>query len=177
VNARARGRHAARERYVHSLQVALSCVSSAVWITAPRLRGQADDLALALTDDPVALRVPRGPRLYLSAGQYCRFVADDRFPGEWTVRTGGYLYSVRFTPDPTGECLAWHWHPATRADRHLHVTAQHPQGGDLSRLHVPTGWTTFEQMVGFLITELGVRPLRADWSQLLDSLEGGSDQD
>lgn len=78
-----------------------------------------------------------------------------------------YAYMVRFSPGPGGECFAWHWHPTPRPDYHLHVTAQHREVGDLSRLHVPAGPVSFAAVVRFLIDELDVLPLRADWASLL----------
>jgi hypothetical protein len=163
----ARTRQAAREQYVGVLQQALSCVSPAVWITAPPLRGEPGDLALTLSDDPTPLRTTSGARLYLSAGQHCRIVPDTQHPGLWRMQKEGYVYSVRVSPESSSECFAWHWHPGTRADFHLHVAALHPAVGDLSRFHVPAGPIAFSTVVRFLITDLDVRPLRANWIDIL----------
>ncbi len=89
--------------------------------------------------------------------------------GAWSGRVEGYIYSLRFDEDPVTECFAWHWHPTSRSDTHLHVNAAHSIGGDLSRLHVPTGWTALQDVLRFAIIELGVLPLRADWSSILRS--------
>jgi hypothetical protein len=146
-------------------------VSPAVWITAPRLRGEPGDLALTLSEDPTLLRAASGERLYLSAGQHCRIVADAEHPARWRMQVEGYVYSVRYTPEATGECFAWHWHPGTRPDFHMHLMALHAAAGDLSRFHVPAGPISFATVVRFLIAELEVRPLRPDWTETLSRAE------
>ena len=167
MNDPARTRQAARQRHVGALQQALSCVSRAVWITAPRVRGQDDELALELSENPVALQLRGGGRLYLVARQFCRITAETHPHAAWTARGEGYLYAVQFGSDAATECLAWHWHPGTRPDTHLHMAATHPIGGDLSHLHVPTGWMEFAGVLRFLIGEMDVQPLRADWNAIL----------
>ncbi len=167
----ARTRQQARHRYVHALQAALSCVSSTVWISAPRPLGAAGELALTLSEDPAPLRLRSGRRLYLVAGQFCRLAPDDQHPGAWQMRLEGYVYSVRFSQSEEGECFAWHWHPGSVTDPHLHVAAHHPDAGDLSRLHLPAALITFQAVLRFLLAELGVQPLRADWQRILSPNE------
>ena len=38
---------------------------------------------------------------------------------------------------------------------------------DLNRLHVPTGWVTIEEVIRFLIKDLGVDPVSTDWPGIL----------
>lgn len=78
---------------------------------------------------------------------------------------------MRFTASAASECFAWHWHPGSRPDYHLHVAAQHPEAGDLARLHLPCGPTSFSAVIRFLIAELDVRPLRGDWDVVLGQAE------
>jgi hypothetical protein len=82
----------------------------------------------------------------------------------------GYQYTLR---DIDGrEIIAYHWHPEGRS----HVTTPHIHLGpgaemgrrDLARAHLPTGQVMLEDVLRFAITELGVRPLRRDWSEVLD---------
>jgi hypothetical protein len=40
-----------------------------------------------------------------------------------------------------------------------------------SKLHIPTGWVTIESVSRFLLTDLKVQPLRADWEKILTDSE------
>jgi hypothetical protein len=40
-----------------------------------------------------------------------------------------------------------------------------------SKLHIPTGWVTVESVVRFLLTDLKVKPLRANWEKILADSE------
>jgi hypothetical protein len=42
---------------------------------------------------------------------------------------------------------------------------------DLNRLHTPTGWVTVEEVIRYLIHELGVQAANADWSRSLAESE------
>ncbi len=91
----------------------------------------------------------------------------------WTVHSTGYWYQVRQTNGP--EAIASHWHPHVGRGLipfpHLHV------GGSTAPIdigngkHVPTGRVSVEAVIRFLITELHVRPLRADWGVILAANE------
>lgn len=84
----------------------------------------------------------------------------------WRVRTDGYAYRANLDPDPKGYLLAWHWHPDSRPDPHVHVGAAGLRG-----LHVPTGRVSFEEVLRFFITEMGLRPARSDWEAVLGETE------
>jgi len=84
----------------------------------------------------------------------------------------GYAYTISEDPDLGHELLAWHWHPTTRLDTHIHIGKSHPTHGDLAKYHVPSGRVSFEQVVRFLITDLGVSPARADWDSVLTDSHG-----
>jgi hypothetical protein len=152
------------------MQRALSCVSPAVWVTAPALR-QPGELVLELRDAP--LRLPRkgaGP-LWFQGNQNFGYIRDNRYRGEWKVRTDGYAYTLAIDEDLNQELIAWHWHPTSRPDTHLHVGRRHPSLGELGKFHVPSGRVAFEEVVLFVIEDLGVCPARDDWRDVLnDSL-------
>ena len=42
---------------------------------------------------------------------------------------------------------------------------------DAGKLHVPSGWVTVEEVIRFLIHELGVRPRTRDWDTVLQKSE------
>jgi hypothetical protein len=168
----ARSPEEARERYLRFLQQSLSCVSREIWFVADRPRGQRGELSLTTSRDPLEMPMEGGGRLYLSAGQHFRFVPDDRYQGEWKVRTDGYAYRVGLSADPSDYLVAWHWHPDSRPDPHLHVGLTHPQVAGFRGMHVPTGRVSFEEVLRFLVIELKLRPLRRDWEAVLSETEG-----
>lgn len=155
----------------------LTCVTRAVWCEGPTLRGSEEaDRVLQLTGSPSPLRLKRDRQnpVYLSATQAFRLVPDPRFaPGEWKATTRGYIYTVYDTAgfEPT-KALAWHWHPGSgkNDEPHLHVYRDGQVGGEpLRKLHLPGERVAFEAVVKFVIEELGVAPIRADWQSVIDS--------
>ncbi len=160
----ARNPAAAQERYRHFMQQSLSCISDAVFYVAPRTKGEREKRALVCQPDPLELTSETGGRLYLSIGHNFRVVPDDRFAGEWKVRTEGYFYRVRYSEDASGELFAWHWHPEVRSEPHLHVAR-------ISGLHVPSGRVAFESIIRMLIDDLHVIPNRDDWQEVLAETE------
>src|SRR5215207_6151450 len=111
-----------------------------------------------MSEQLVPLRRRGGGSVFLSASQFCTVVAAGVGARAWRMRVVGYIYVVRFSPDDSEEGFAWHWHPTTRSDHHLHVSARHHLAGDLSRLHIPAGPTSFASVVRFSMDELNVRP-------------------
>lgn len=88
-------------------------------------------------------------------------------PG-FDLTTVQYRYEV-YSPDLV-ELVSYHQHPFGRS--HVHAPHLHlPTGimGDpgIAGAHLPTGNVELEDFVRFLITELGARPLRADWEAIL----------
>ncbi len=87
----------------------------------------------------------------------------------WKVSTAEYNYNLRDTDNRV--VLAFHWHPAEIFKvRHPHLNLD--QGArlgreDLHRTHIPTGRITLVDIIRFVITELGVEPLRSDWENVL----------
>ena len=165
----ARNPREARDRYLRFLQGPLSCISPGVLIPTPRYRGNRDELALTHNPDLLPLKQRAGGHIYFSAGQYFQFIPDDRFEGEWKVRTDGYAYRVTLTDDPSSELISWHWHPDSRPGTHLHVIAAHAQYGAIDKMHIPTGRVALEEVVLFLIEDLDVEPRREDWRDVLAS--------
>lgn len=154
------------EAFIASLQRAASCVTSAVLIREPRLPGRhpalrfGDDVAPLRGVHPLALRV------------LVEYAAEEGEPVRWTVRTAGYRYEFQHADGPT--LLAYHWHPvgiSPITTPHLHLAGT--LGGiDLSKAHLPTGLVTLQDVLRFAIADLGVLPLRNDWSAVLE--ESGS---
>jgi hypothetical protein len=103
-------------------------------------------------------------------------IMEDEQNGPYRCSTLSYIYDiVRECPtDPAGEeLLAFHWHPdnpQTTDEPHLHL-----RGGlgrlssGFTKLHIPTGRVTLEDMMIFLVSELGAEP-RAGTEQALEVL-------
>jgi hypothetical protein len=69
------------------------------------------------------------------------------------------------------EYVSRHTDPAFRYPRH-HVQFHRDYDGvrgDFSphKFHIPTGWVTIEEVIRFLITDLGVPPLIENWDEEL----------
>lgn len=88
----------------------------------------------------------------------------------WDVTSKGYVYQLH---DQGGrELIAFHWHPGQSHQpdfAHLHVTTVDQPPQIQRKHHVPTGRVSLESVIRFAIQELGVRPLRPDWEQVLDA--------
>lgn len=87
-------------------------------------------------------------------------------------------YESRLLDREEREILAFHWHPVGLShvtDPHLHLASRLiplDMGRDqdplaLAGIHIPTGFVTLEDVVRLLITEIGIRPRRTDWGDLL----------
>lgn len=117
------------------------------------------------------------PRLHLSVAlEYELIETDDPDRGPWKVSTKRYRYHV--VSDDKTEVILFHWLPegnCSTEDPHLHVGhSQLTSGAVLTRkTHVPTGRVSLESVIRLLITEFGVIPLRADWSERLTECEAG----
>ena len=173
----ARTEAAARSRYIGFLQKALSCLTNAVWVSGPVPEERGGGFALTCSQEPIRLRRDADlPDLYLSVSQRFEIVPDARYQGEFKARTLAYVYRLSLdAAAEDSEILAWHWHPLTTPDRtnpHLHVGVDQPElGVTFAKLHVPTGRVSFEEVVRFLVVDLGVQPARDDWEDVIGDTE------
>lgn len=142
------------------MQRSLSCIGPWLW--------QAGEAVLVTSPETLRLNCGDKPPLYLKATQHFRTgLGSGTRRRDWKVYTEGYAYTVSEDADLSHELLAWHWHPGTRPDTHLHIGKSHPTHGGLAHLHVPSGRVSFEQVIRFLITDLNVVPARTDWDAVL----------
>lgn len=162
--------------FVAPLQQAISCVSLAVLQVAGGYQPAARPHALVLADgDAQQLRSEAG--LALRVAQQYRIVEDTGPRGPWRAQTVAYSYVVNRGDK---ELLAYQWNPLGSggvARPHLHVGAAADELIDnFHRLHLPTGRIALEEVLRLLIEELGVQPLREDWSDVLDAAQPGHDR-
>ncbi len=87
----------------------------------------------------------------------------------WTVAVIAYWLTLE-QPETEQELMAFHWHPrvAGVGFPHLHPGRLFVADPALTGIHVPTGLIALEDVISFAITELGVRPRRADWTRILE---------
>lgn len=117
--------------------------------------------------------------LFLYIGQFVRVTQQaDR---SWKLRTIEYRYRVQGTSGLNDEdCFRWEYVAREVRDtphcrHHLHLQGDYTLGPrrtvPLAVVHLPTGWVTIEEIIRFLITELGVRPKEPRWEDLLRASE------
>ena len=113
----------------------------------------------------------------LAIRQHYRIVEDSVPRGPWEVSTAGYLYSLKDSSTDR-EILAYHWHPAVGVTfPHLHLEAAALVGReDVAEAHLPTNRVALEDVLRLAISSFGVRPLRDDWSEILDSTQGAFEE-
>ena len=146
------------------LQRSLSCVTRAVLVEDRTLAS--GTRVASLGDRPV----PLGGAHRLGLSVLVAFGVEraaESPRSSWQARVSGYAYE--FQGADGGMLLAFHWHPVGLSPvttPHVHLGG--PLGGiDLSKAHVPTGPVALQDVLRFAITDLGVRPLREDWRDVL----------
>lgn len=159
-----------------ALQRAVSCVSDAVLVVSPggyRPAGSIHYLTFAqefvrLKDD--------GAGLGLRTRYSYRLQNDPTDRRAWLAACVDYLYAIHNADER--EILAYHWHPDGRSPLvapHLHLGPGAALGRvELTRAHLPTGAVGLPAVLQFAIRDLGVRPLRDDWTAILDAPEGST---
>lgn len=98
---------------------------------------------------------------------------------KYRLTTKEYGYRLLNRAEPTADAVL-RWEYVSDADRdkwcrhHVQIGASLPFGEgqiDLNRLHSPTGWVTIEEMIRFLIYDLGVTPVSDEWPAALEESE------
>lgn len=88
------------------------------------------------------------------------------------MKTLSYRYHIR--PDGKADpAFRWEYTRESRGD-HCHHHFQGPLEADFGRaslslndIHLPTGYVTIEEIVRFVIVDLGVKPLTANWREVI----------
>lgn len=119
-------------------------------------------------------------RLFVALSQLLVAVKDEEEPKRYRLRTLQYWYRLQAAPELTAPALIrWEYDAATPRDAFCRHHAQMPavlRVGDgeldLDKVHLATGWVTIEEVLRFLIIELGVRPPCGDeWPLVLAKSE------
>ncbi len=110
-------------------------------------------------------------KVHLSLAQTCITVSDG---SEHRLRTTRYRYTIRADGDDEPRFRWEYVREFTRGNpcrHHLQGKLEIPFGRsqlNLNKLHLPTGYTTIEDVIRFCIVDLGVRPLSDDWHEVLE---------
>ncbi len=95
---------------------------------------------------------------------------------EWRLKTLQYSYRIQAGPSLDSE---WYFRFEYKAREiedslhprhHIHLPVSLECGTtrvNLSRVHIPTGWVPLEEVIRFLIEELGVKAKTRDWDSVL----------
>lgn len=110
--------------------------------------------------------------VHLSVAQMC--LAERESDGEHRLRTIRYRYALR--PEGNSEPrLRWEYvrefSEGNPCRHHLQGPVAVPFGRhelNLNALHLPTGYTTIEDVIRFCIIDLGVSPLSSGWHEVLE---------
>jgi hypothetical protein len=156
-------RRDAFERYAEPLQRVLSCVTS-----EPLIRRRSEEVEeFFLANSPAHLA---GCGLLLAISQYFQIISNEG-SDEYAVRTESYAYQIM--EDATGkELFAFHWEPHSRVQYpHMHLGfAARGHGLPIdNKAHIPSGRVAVEDMVTFLIADLGAKPLKDDWASIIET--------
>jgi hypothetical protein len=116
-------------------------------------------------------------RLFFYLGQALEALPED---DRYRLTTRQYWYRLQTGPSLQEQAiLRWEYSSATDPARHARHHAQIGTsleiGGhefDLDKAHLRTGWVTFEEVIRFLIFDLGMEPPCGDgWPELLSDSE------
>lgn len=140
-----------------------------------------DSIQLSFRDGGIPTSTPLNTRygpIDLFIGQICDAV-EDKTSGRPRLRTRSYRYTLQpqGMDDPLfrWEYIAFPEEGTTYCRHHLQglISFEIPDGRggthavSLNNWHLPTGWTTVEEVIRFCIVDLGVTPLAEEWDAIL----------
>ena len=155
------------ENFLAPLRRAISCVTDAV-INVGGGYHEGKEHALALAGGkPVPLAGACG--LSIVVVQRYKVVEAEGRRGPWKVHTLEYAYSLH---NSNGPLMAYHWHPSHTIDfPHLHLYQ-----AEVSKCHLPTNRVSLEEVLRMAIIDLGAKPIRDDWEDILKASQDAHEQ-
>jgi hypothetical protein len=96
-------------------------------------------------------------------------------------RTESYVYRLQGDASTGSWLIRWDYrreppradYPYPRA--HVHVNGRFPDGEPIGRQHIPAPRMPMELVIGYLISDHGVKPRSGDWEAILDESAAGFD--
>jgi hypothetical protein len=123
-----------------------------------------------------AVRLRKGSPWYLSLYQRVNTI---RVRQEFILQTIQYAYRIQKAA--TDEALVRFEYESRETEPDFAYARNHVQfhadfdgvihNFSPSKLHIPTGWVTIENVVRFLFADLKLKPLRANWETILAQSE------
>ncbi len=163
--------------FLSTLQRITSCISPGVLRPSRNYytpAATAHEIAFQVLPPPLQMSVPSVQTLALNIAHAYRIIESDAPGAPWQVTTAGYAYGLELADDQTGrEIIVFHWHPheQTVTIPHIHLEAGAQLGfAPLANAHVPSGRVTLESVVRLAI-DLGARPRRRNWEDILTATE------
>jgi hypothetical protein len=102
-----------------------------------------------------------------------RIVRAEGERGPWRVTTAAYYHALE--DGASREIIAYHWHPGQGSAfdfPHLHMGVGIGASlGEVHKHHIPTERIAFEDVLRFAVRDLGARPARDDWEEILDETQ------
>ncbi len=127
---------------------------------------------------PVAVPIDtRFGRLFFYLGQALEAVPEE---GRFRLTTRQYWYRLQQGPTFQEQAvIRWEYDTTTDRSEHarhhaqMRATIDVGDGAlDLNKAHLPTGWVTIEEVIRFLIVDLGMTPpCGDDWPDVLEESE------
>ena len=153
--------------FLAPLQQSISCVANAVLhVRGGYYPGDKPRVLTIGSGKPVPLVGER--RLALRGAMLYRIIEAPG--GRWSVSIAGYEYALDDL-ESRQEIISFHWDPVGDSPvttPHLHIACSQPGFPITRKQHIPTGCISLEEFLRFAITELGVRPRKKNWAQILD---------
>jgi hypothetical protein len=124
-------------------------------------------MAFTFSQNPA--RLSRSPyTLFLI--QRFEIIPDPKADGEWKVRTLSYEYNIERRKDKQ-EVICFHWEGTESQNPlpHIHIgfAAQDKSLPFSPKTHIPSGRVPIEDLVHFLIHEMGVHPRKTDHRSII----------
>jgi hypothetical protein len=155
----------AKARFLHFLNQTVQVVCrEAQWLATPEAGGWS---AFTVPHRALALKTDDSHRLYLQSMITFEYGDHPNYPGERKVNTLEYSHIVGEDENVERQLFSWEWDPTGWPYPHVHVDRGQAAAKGFGKLHVPTGRVFLEQVVAFLVRDLGVVPQRDDWEELL----------
>src|ERR1700733_5403343 len=166
-----RGHHAIRS-YLNELQMIVSCVADEVCYVYPNNTGR-QALAWSGTDPsdphPLLLKRKNNSKLFIDISQE---IQQPTARNNYLVSTKSYLYSILDADKKN--LIGFHYHPELDEDPvmhpHIHVYADADKrfaDFNLHKRHIPSGRVALEDVIEWLILELGVQTKQPNWQKIL----------
>jgi hypothetical protein len=155
----------ANQNFIQPIGLCLSCVTKDLIVAS---KPDANQLRVLSTKDGEPFKLKGTPLTYLLVVIRYKITEATGERGPFKASTVAYNYTVYSRNK--AEMLAFHWHPNLGPRYpHLHLYQGSGIAARLIKKHIPTDRISLEEVLRFLIEELGIEPLTDKWDEVLTS--------